>query len=138
MANVIRSGSDWCDNELVAYNITVQRQDPVTFFGQELGSINHLDPNLLCSADPTLATGLSKYTYRFLAYLDLASQANRGQESAIDDFAKSVLEVTGFDECGTTLRTRYDIPLTICGDGGRAAQTGVCLVHLNSVILLVV
>jgi hypothetical protein len=140
MANIIRSaksGSDWLANELVAYNITVQPQDAVIFFGRELGSIDHLDPNLLSSADPTISN-FSKDTYCFLAYLDLTSHAIRGQETAIDDFAKSVLEVTGFDEVGTILRTRHDIPLTICGDSSRVAQTDVCLAHLNSVILLVV
>ena len=141
MANLIRSaksGNDWSTNELLAYNITVQRQDVINFFGHELGSIDHLDSNLFSSADPTIAVDFSQETYRFLAYLDLASRANAGQESAIDDLARSVLEVTGFDQRGTILRTRYDIPFTICGDIHRAARSDVCLVHLNSMILLVV
>ena len=133
-----KSGSDWSRNELLAYNISVQFQDVVNFFGHELGSIDHLDPNLLSSADPTIAIDFSKETYRFLAYLDLASRANAGQESAIHDLAKSVLEVIGFDEIGTIFRTRYDIPFTIFGDGRRVARSDVCLVHLNSMILLVV
>ena len=136
MANLIRSaksGSDWSTNELLAYNITVQRQDVVNFFGNELGPIDHLDSNLFSSADPTIAFDFSKETYRFLAYLGLASRANAGH-----DLAKSVLEVTGFDQIGTILRTRYDIPFTICGDGHRAVKSDVCLVHLNSMILLVV
>ena len=140
MAQIIRSaksGSDWTSNELLAYNITVQRQDVVTFFGHELGSIDHLDSNLFSSTDPTTAVGFSQETYRFLAYLDLASRANAGQESAIDDLARSVLEVMGFDQRGTVLRSRYDIPFTICGES-RAAKSDVCLVHLNSMILLVV
>ncbi|KAI0300408.1 hypothetical protein BC826DRAFT_1090390 [Russula brevipes] len=141
MANLIRSaksGSDWSTNELMAYNITVRREDVVSFFGHELGPIDHLDANLLSSADPTTAVDFSKATYRFLAYLDLASRANAGQESAIVDLARSVLEVTGFDQIGTILRTRYDIPFTVCGDNHRAARSGVCLVHLRSMILLVV
>jgi hypothetical protein len=141
MANLIRSaksGSDWSTNELLAYNITVQRQNHTNFFGRELGPIDHLDPNLLSTADPIKSAHFSKETYRFLTYLDLASRANAGQEAAIDDLARSVLEVTGFDELGTILRTRYDIPFTICGDSRRSAQTNVCLVHLNSMILLVV
>jgi hypothetical protein len=141
MANIIRSAksrSDWSKNELLAYNITVQLQDVVNFFGHELGLTNDLNPNLFSSADPTIAVDFSKETYRFLAYLDLASRANAGQESAINDLARSVLEVTGFDETGTVLHTRYDIPFTICGDSHRAARSDVCLVHLNSMILLVV
>jgi hypothetical protein len=141
MANIIRSaksGSDWSANELLAYNISVRVENVVEFFGRELGPINHLDSNLLSTADPSTATNFSKETYRFLSYLDLASRANSGQESAIDDFGRSVLEVTGFDEIGTVIRSRYSIPFTICGDPGRAANTDVCLVHLNSMILLVV
>jgi hypothetical protein len=111
MANLIRSaksGSEWSTNELLAYNIRVQQEDVVDFFGRELGSIDHLDPNLLSSVDPSIASGFSKETYRFLAYLHLASRANHGQECDINSLSKSVLEVTGFDEIGTVLRTRYD------------------------------
>ncbi|TEB29270.1 hypothetical protein FA13DRAFT_1734946 [Coprinellus micaceus] len=129
--NIIRSatpGSDWTRNELLAYNIQVSLQEAPQFFGREHEPIDHkLDANLLSTADPTIAADLTKETYRFLAYLDLASHANSGQESAIDDFAKAL---------GTVLRTRYDIPFTICGRGS-AAKTDVCLVHLNSMILLV-
>jgi hypothetical protein len=67
MANLIRSaksGRDWSTNELLAYNITVRCQDIVSFFGHELGSIDHLDANLFSSADPTIAVDFSKETYR--------------------------------------------------------------------------
>jgi hypothetical protein len=70
--------------------------------------------------------------------LDLASRANSGQECAVRDFGKSLLEVTRFDERGTILCTRYVIPFTVCGDSSKATKTDICLVHLNSMILLVV
>jgi hypothetical protein len=135
MANLIRtakSSRDWCTNEVLAYRMTLLRQDASEFFGRELGSIDHLDPNLLSTTDPGSASTFSKETYRFLVYLHLASRARTGH-----DFAKCVLEVMGFDELGTVLRTRHDIPFTICGDN-QVAETDVCLVHLNSMILLVV
>ena len=141
MANLIRSTkskNDWSANELLAYNITVQRQGAIDFFGRELDPIDHLDPSLLLSADPSVAADLSKEIYRFLAHLNLASRPNASQESAVGDLAKSILEVTGFDEFGTILRTRYDIPFTVCGDPHRAAQADMCLVHISSIILLVV
>ena len=98
-------------------NITVQCQDVVNFFGHELRSINHLDPNLFPSADPTIAVDFSKDTYRFLAYLDRALRTNAGQESVVDDLAKSVLEVTGFDQIG---RVSYSPQLygPSCRSGG--------------------
>jgi hypothetical protein len=137
MTNLIRSaksGSNWSTNKLMAYNISVHRTNFTRFFGHEPGPIDHLDPNLLSSADPMITVDFSQATYRFLAYLDLASHVNASQESAIDDFGRSVLEVTGFDIRGTILHTRY-----VCGDPpDKATKTDVCLVHLNSMILLVV
>ena len=114
MANLIRSekfGSDRLTSKLLAYNITVQ-----LLLGHQLGSIDHFDFRLLSSADPTTDVNLSKETCRFLVYLDLVSRANVGQESAIHNLAKSVLQVTGFERIGTILRMQYDFPFAICGD----------------------
>jgi hypothetical protein len=121
MASLIRSaksGSDWSRHELLAYNITGQYQDVIDFFGDELGSIDHLDSNLLPSADPTIAANFSKETYRFLVYLDLASRGN----GAIDELANSALQVTCFEQIGTILRMRHDIPFFICRDTPLAAR----------------
>jgi hypothetical protein len=131
MANLIRSaksGSDWTTNDLLAYNIRVSSQSPDEFYGQPLptvASLSSLDPNLLSG---TLGTqGLSDETYRLLQYLDLASRANSGQESAIDDFAREILRALGYEKRGLLLRSRYAIPLLISGDPNRSAQTDVCL-----------
>ena len=132
-----KSGRNWAENELLAYKIQVSSQEAPQFFGRELCPIDHLDAKLLSTIDPSIASNLSKETYRFLALLDLASHADVGQESAINDFRKAVLEVTGYDELGTILRSRYDIPFTIAGET-RTAKTGLCLVHFSSMILLVV
>ncbi|TEB33242.1 hypothetical protein FA13DRAFT_1812970 [Coprinellus micaceus] len=124
-----------CSANLLA-NIQVSFQEAPQFFGRELGPIDHLEANLLSTVDPTIAADFTKETYRFLTYLDLAAHANAGQDSAIGDLARTALEVTGYDELGTILRTRYDIPFTICGEWS-AARTDVCLVHVSSMILLV-
>jgi hypothetical protein len=58
----------------------------------------------------------SDETYRILLYLDLASRANSGQESAIDDFAREILQVLGYETRGLILRSRYAIPLLIFGE----------------------
>jgi hypothetical protein len=142
MADLIRSaksGSDWTTNELRAYNIKVSAQSPDKFYGQPLptvASLTSLDPNLVSG---TLGMqGLSDETYRLLQYLDLASRANAGQESAVDDFAREILRVLGYEKRSLLLRSRYVIPLLISGDPNRSAQTDVCLVQGSSTILLVV
>jgi len=79
-------------------------------------------------------TNVSDDTYRFLAYLDLAT--NSSQETAVDDFARELLHIVGFEERGRILRTRHIIPLSICGENNTVAQTDVCLVDQRSTILL--
>ncbi|KAI0285459.1 hypothetical protein BGY98DRAFT_946046 [Russula aff. rugulosa BPL654] len=81
------------------------------------------------------ASHLSDDTYRFLGYLDLAT--NTSQETAIVDFARELLRVVGFEERGRILRTRHTIPLSICGENNTVAQTDVCLMDRRSTILLV-
>lgn len=122
----------------MANNITVRRQNAVEFFGRELGPIDHLDSNLLSTIDISTSVGLAIDTYQFLGYLDLASRASSDQERPINDLARSILQVTRFQERGTILRRCYNIPFTSCGDPTNA-ETGVCLIHrLNSIVLLVV
>ena len=142
MANLIpsaKSGNDWTKNDLLAYNIKITSQTPDKFYGTPLPTVaglSTLDPHLVSG---TLDTqGLSDETYRLLQYLDLASKANAGQESAIDDFAREILRVLAYEKRGLLLRSRYAIPLLICGDPNRSAQTDVTLIQGSSTILLVV
>ncbi|KAK6981674.1 hypothetical protein R3P38DRAFT_2913785 [Favolaschia claudopus] len=138
MANLIRSsksGSDWSVNELLAYNIQVEAISPQAFFGEANPSLAYLDPNILSAPAGSEDANLSDSTSRYLGYLDLA--ANATQESLIDDFARETLNLLGFSERNLILSTRYIIPLTICGEIQRTAQTDVCLLHRRSLILLV-
>ncbi|TDL25241.1 hypothetical protein BD410DRAFT_633059 [Rickenella mellea] len=142
MANLTRSaksGCDWTSLELLAYNITVELQKPLSFFGRELLSIDHLDSNLFSSTDPDTILDLSKDTYRFLVNLKDASRANPFHESAVHELARGVMEVTRFDGGQKIPRSRYEICFTMCGDGDQEAIADVCLLQLkNSIILLVV
>ena len=106
-----KSGNDWTTNDLLAYNIKVSSQSPDKFYGQPLPpveSLSSIDPNLLAG---TLGTqGVSDETYRLLQYLDLASKANAGQDSAVDDVAKEILRALDYEKRGLLLRSRYAIP----------------------------
>ncbi|KAI9466329.1 hypothetical protein BJY52DRAFT_1201940 [Lactarius psammicola] len=121
MANLLRfakSGSDWTANDL----------RPTTS--------DSLDPNLLSGTFDT--QGLSDETYRLLQYLDLASKANSGQESAVRDFTGGILRVLGYEKRGLLLRSHYAIPLLINGNQSQSVQADVCLIQGASTILLVV
>jgi hypothetical protein len=142
MANLIRtakSGSNWTTNDLLDYNIKVSSLSAEHFYGQPLPtveSLNSVDPKLFSG---TLGTeGLSIETYRLLQYFDLASRANSGQDSVINDFAKETLRVLGYEKHGLLLRSRYAIPLLISGDPNQSLQTDVCLVQGSTGIILMV
>ena len=137
MANLkysAKSGGDWGRNELLSYHITVTPIPPQEFFRQSADpSLTGLDPALVRS--PLGSTNVSDDTYHFLSYLDLATNAD--QETAIDDFAREPLHIVGFEERGCVLRTCHIIPLSICGDINKVAQTDVCLLDRRSTIFLI-
>lgn len=127
-------GNDWGRNELLSYHITVDSIPPQEFFRQGANpSLTGLDPALMHS--PLGSTNVSDDTYRFLSYLDLAT--NAGQETVTDDFARELLHIVGFEERGYVLRTHHIIPLSICGDIDKVAQTDVCLLDRRSTIFLI-
>lgn len=92
-----------------------------------------VDPSLVDSAVD--ADNVPTDTFQYLTHLDLAT--NAGQESLIVDFSRETLRILDFAERGLALSTRYIIPLTICGDNRRIAQTDVCLLDRRSMILLI-
>ncbi|KAG2352559.1 hypothetical protein BDR07DRAFT_835242 [Suillus spraguei] len=129
-----KSGSDWTLNDLMAYNITVTPQSPEQFFRQNHGTLlEGVDPFLLNSSLDD--ENISDAVFEYLGHLDLATNAT--QASFIDAFAQKTLQILGFVERGLILTARHKIPLRICGDDQRVAETDVCLLDLRSMILLV-
>lgn len=144
MANLLRSaksGSDWTGNELAAYNINIVQQTAIEFFGAHpSSSLSAIDPAFINNDTQAVGPEVSKDTYRVLRLLDLATKGNTGMESAIDDFARETLRIMDYEdrEYDLVLRSRYEIPLAICGEANRSAQTDLCLIQGSSTILLVV
>jgi hypothetical protein len=138
MANLIRSAkstSDWTAGELIAYNITVVTQSPQVFFrGNTEPSLGDVDRSLINSTVD--ADSLTDSTSHYLASLNWATNAS--QECFINDFARETLRILGFAELDLVLITYFTIPLTICGDISCTAQTGVCLVTPQQLMILLV
>ncbi|KAG1763666.1 hypothetical protein EV702DRAFT_931536, partial [Suillus placidus] len=119
--------------ELIAYNITVTPQPPEQFFRQSPGP-------LLAGVDPSLVDAslddenVSYATLEYLGHLDLASHAT--QESFIDPFARETLHILVFVERGLIFNTHHSIPLSICGDDCRVAQTDqyVCSIGADKTV----
>ena len=138
MANLIRgakSGNDWTQNELRAYNIQVVEQSLVEFFNQnELPLVSPAVRHFCETTDRTLAP--DDDTYKLLHYLDLAQHPKVGQEAAVDNFAARLLETLGYSSGRRIIVTRQALPLIVCGMPC-SAQTDVCICDENDYLLLV-
>ncbi|KAJ2915618.1 hypothetical protein MD484_g4789, partial [Candolleomyces efflorescens] len=138
MANLIRSakfGSDWTINELDSYNIRLERQEALEFFGVPVLPDPAVDPELLqhLEADEMQQDRNAE----LINLLDLAMLRSSG-ESAVVDFAVELLKLTGYVRRNRVARTRKDLPLLICGEW-RHAKTDVCIVdrEQGDILLLV-
>ncbi|OBZ78038.1 hypothetical protein A0H81_01843 [Grifola frondosa] len=138
MAQLIRSaksGSDWTNNELNAYNISVVYQDAATFFETPNLPQPTINPNVLTTLAPDDAT--DDTTYELLQTMDLATTPAPAEESAVDDFAVLLFRALGYAPRGRILRTRKNLALVINGEN-RRAETDVCLVGEDRIVLLLV
>lgn len=143
MAQIIRSaksGSSWTENELRAYNITIQSQDADAdnfFGGHHVLSIDGLDPHLFTPHPFAIVNGASPLTRRLLNSLTLASTEN--EESSIDTFVQCVMEIAGFGEWDLDLSVcvRRRVPLMICGNKS-AAAVDVCILQRSTKMLLLI
>ncbi|KIL56144.1 hypothetical protein M378DRAFT_540003 [Amanita muscaria Koide BX008] len=137
MANLLRtakSGTDWSQVELHAYNIIVELQDAVTFFG-----VNPLPQPAVAGELLNNAAAddmVNDANYKLLRYMDLAMDPVPTEESAVDDFAIHLLTLLGYVPRTRMARTRADIPLTIFGQECHA-KTDVCIVDSDDILLLV-
>jgi hypothetical protein len=121
-----KSGSDWTENDLRAYNIQIRCEGVATFFG---------DPNLrLPEVNEEILTTLeaedmsSTPNTRLIRLLDRAMiPAPDREESAVRDFAVQLFDILGYKGGNIITRTRRSIPYLICGEW-RVTMADVCLI----------
>ena len=103
-----KSGSDWTENELFAFNIIIQDVDVATFFGVPHLLPTTVSPVILNNAlQPDLP--VSKDDRLFL------ERANIGEEATVDDFAGHILRMLNFDDEGRLIASKRELSLTMCG-----------------------
>jgi len=138
MAQLIRSAesaSSWTDHDLASYNIDVSSVEPDDFFHTADPSIDHIDREILelpASNNSPAVSGLA------ISYLSRIHDTRMYREEAtIDTLVASTMELLEFAEPPATVVYRRIIPLTICGDNGRVAQTDVSLVRRSFHLIIV-
>jgi len=130
-----KSGSEWTRNELRAYNITVTPEDVATFFGNP--TLPQPSVHQIILDNETFPTNevVDKVDGHFFYHLEDA-MATPAEESAVDDFARRLLSLLGYDDPDRIICLQKNIPLFMCG-GHTNANTDVCVIDENLRILLV-
>ncbi|KZP08550.1 hypothetical protein FIBSPDRAFT_802949 [Athelia psychrophila] len=121
MAQLIRSaksGSDWSDNELFAFNILIQDVDAATFFGTPQLPATTVSPIILNNvARPPAPAVVTKDERIFFEFLD---RANVLEKAAVDDLAGHILRMLDFDGNERSITTKRELSFTMCGTRVRA------------------
>jgi hypothetical protein len=133
-----KSGNEWVQNDLASYNIHVHSQTDAKFFGPNKDTcIAHIDPDLV-SATKNSEETVSDSTHRILHYLVMTTKSFARDQSALNDFAREMMHIEGYEERGNLLRSGYSIPFTVAGEANLQTQTALALLHRTSTILLLV
>ena len=130
MSSLIRnpkSASDWTHNDLRSYHITVEEQTILSFFnGIELSEHNCPEGFLY---NRSVTDGLLQ------SMGEVMDQSGLGK-ALVDQFERSLFLEIGFANKKIYPSVRRPLPFLIGGEE-RSAQTDVCLVYDDTVLLLV-
>jgi hypothetical protein len=106
-ANIVlsaKSGSDWTDNELTAFNIQVDTFDAATFFNTEQLPAPAVSPVILASESRPKGP-MAKRDRLFFHYMKDAVTGD-SEESLVDDLAAFLLGMFEYDEPDRIIRQR--------------------------------
>ena len=133
MANIIRtskSGSNWTENELKAYNIIIKNVEEKTFFGEEPNTLpNNIGKEFL---DFSFEDEGIEEKDDLLMYLDMAMKE---QESSVDDFTRELFINIGYKTKSRIIKVRKSLNFLICANE-TYAQTDVCILRKKGELLL--
>ena len=137
MANLSRnakSGSDWADNELRAFNIRVANANMETIFNTTQLPSPSVSETILNNVEKPDGQ-LPKNERLFFQYLRLVEE-NRSPESHVDDFASHILRMLNYDDEDRMICQRLELSFHMSGQFVDA-KTDICVKDANSILLLV-
>jgi hypothetical protein len=105
-----KSGSDWTDNELTAFNIQVDTVDSATFFNTVRLPAPNVSPVILTNEARPQGI-LPKGDRLFFHYM---RDAAKGEESSVDDFAAFILGMFNYDEPDRVIHNRKELSFVMC------------------------
>ena len=134
-ANIVlsaKSGSDWTDNELSAFNIQVDTINAATFFNMAQLP-DPLVSNTILTNEARPQGALAKRDRLFFQYM---KDTARGEESLVDDFAAFLLGMFEYDEPEGVIHQRKELSFIMCGMSVDA-KPDVCVISESEYLLLV-
>jgi hypothetical protein len=136
MASIIvsaKSGSDWTENELTAFNINIVGQDSAEFFGVSPLPEPSVPPAILTTTTATVALAANDgATWEFLFFM---GRAMSGPEANVDAFALELLRLMRYRTFGRVVTCNVNLTFTMCGKECHA-QTDVCAFDSDSFLLV--
>ncbi|KAG6860835.1 hypothetical protein C0995_006971 [Termitomyces sp. Mi166 len=114
MANIIlsaKSSSDWSHNELVALNITITPESTAQFFGRDLPSVDHLDPNLFIPYEQWREVKNNCAVHNILSYMGQLMENTNSSELIINMYTINMFQALNFASNNCIVVERYPIPL---------------------------
>jgi len=127
-----KSGSDWTDNELTAFNIQVDTAESATFFNTVQLPAPNVSPVILTNEARPQGI-LAKGDRLFFHYM---RDAAKGEESSVDDFAAFILGMFNYDEPDRVIHNRKELSFIMCG-AVVDAKPDVCVMSESEYLLLV-
>ncbi|KAJ6465488.1 hypothetical protein C8R47DRAFT_1235714, partial [Mycena vitilis] len=128
-----KSGKQWTQNEIDAYNIHLSSQDATAFFGTTQLPATTVDSEILTVQDADAA--VSDTAWDLLSLVGCC----HAKESSVIDFAVVLLHAVGYVHRPRTItRTRLDLRLVVCGEN-KVARSDVCIFdrRTDGIVLLV-
>jgi len=129
------SGSNWTQQDLEAFNISIRFENATTFFQIPTLPEPAVSEDILTTMDPDNTT--KENTYRLLTQLDLAMVPG-AVESAVDDLASLLFHELGYTRHPHALRSHLQLELLVCGEH-RYAKPDICIIDRSrgDIIMLV-
>jgi hypothetical protein len=137
MASLLRSaksGGDWSDNELLAFNIRVVDASITAFFNTPELPPPTVSATILNNVDKP-GGPLMKDDRLFFQYMRLVENP-RFPESRVDDFTAFILRILNYDDEDRVICQRTEISFPMAGQRVDA-KTDVCLMDELEFLLLV-
>lgn len=148
LQTICKPGSEWNNNDLKYYNIRVhQETDYNIFFGKQMhDNLYNDDVSIFLSYDLSSVTFQQnidwasirpKSVMTVIKDMMAVTKTHRYEESAVDDLAKSVLQLFDYDDGDRSIRTREILDLDMA-NGKTQAIPDVCVETMELSIKLLV